>query len=255
MSAMVANKLRENVIQFPDLKVVERKDNIRSIHHRGGKKCGQKSEVYALEIQDIEKIANYFISNEKWIMYLLFTIQINMARRIGDTLAFKWDNFYDPATGKIRRYIKEIVEEKTDKIANPMINNAVAEAINFYIDKVGCDPSKDNYQMPVFYQHTGTHKGSVLSYSGAITAIKKAARECGIEYNVGTHTPRKTFGAINKWAHPNDSNSMQILQEIYNHSDTKVTNRYIGLTKKSVDQYYSDMGSLYSSIVNDCHTD
>lgn len=213
------------------------------------KKKGKKSEVYPFEIKDMQKMITYFIDNDMWIHYLAFTLSCNMARRVGDMLSLRWENFYDPRTGNFRKDILEISEQKTDKLANPKINQACRNAIQLYIEKTGCDVSKDNYTVPVFMQLSGTHKGSVLSDSGYLKAIKKVAGKIGIEYNVGTHSPRKTFGMMSRMLHPGDYNSMELLQTIYNHRDTKTTNHYIGLTKKEVDKYYDDMGSFYDEYV------
>ena len=37
--------------------------------------------------------------------------------------------------------------------------------------------------------------------------------------------------------------------KIYNHSDTKTTKRYIGLTKQKVDKYYDDMGDFFNDYI------
>jgi len=134
-------------------------------------------------------------------------------------------------------------------LANPKINQACRNAIQLYIEKTGCDVTKDNYSVPVFMQLSGTHKGTILSDSGYLKAIKRVAGKVGIEYNVGTHSPRKTFGMMSRMLHPSDYNSMELLQTIYNHRDTKTTNHYIGLTKKEVDKYYDDMGSFFEEYV------
>lgn len=213
------------------------------------KKKGKKSEVYPFEIADAKKMMMYFVDHEMWIHYLAFTLSCNMARRIGDMLALRWENFYDPTTGKFRNDILEIREDKTDKLANPKINQACRNAINLYVEKTGCDVTLDNYTVPVFMQISGTHKGKVLSDSGYLKAIKKVAIAVGIEYNVGTHSPRKTFGMMSRMLHPGDYDSMELLQTIYNHSDTKTTKHYIGLTKKKIDAYYDDMGEFFDDYV------
>ena len=213
------------------------------------KKRGQKSEVYPYEIQDVKRMMNYFLENEKWIHYLALTFGCNMARRIGDTLNLQWLNIYNPETGKMRKDIKEIEEEKTDKLANPRINKSVRMAIELYIEKTGCKPEKNNYSEYVFLQLSGTYRGSVLSESGHLKALKNAAKELGIEYNIGTHSARKFFGMMSRQLHPGDYDSMELLQTIYNHSDTKTTKHYIGLTKKKVDKYYDDMGEFFDDYI------
>lgn len=79
--------------------------------------------------------------------------------------------------------------------------------------------------------------------------MKKAGKAVGIEYNIGTHSARKTFGMLSRMIHPNDYNSMELLQSIYNHSEANVTKRYIGLTKKEIDTYYDDMGTFFDDYI------
>lgn len=215
----------------------------------GRKPKGKSSEVFALQIDDMKKIAEYFQANERWLPYMIFVLSCNMARRVGDTMSLTWEHFYDPRTGKFRTSLLEIVEDKTDKLANPRINQACRDAINLYIAKTGCKPSDNGFKNPICLQLSGTHKGSVMSDSGYYKALKNAAAAVGIEYNVGTHSTRKTFGMMSRMLHPNDHDSMELLQTIYNHSDTKVTNRYIGLTKQKVDAYYDDMGEFFNEYV------
>lgn len=213
------------------------------------KKKGKKSEVYPFNIEDMKSITNYYYSNGMWLHYMMFVLSCNMARRIGDMLSLKWENFFDPKTGNFREDILEIKEDKTDKLANPRINSACRAAINLYIEKSGCDVTKDNYTVPVFMQLVGTHKGNVLSDSGYLKSLKKVASIIGIEYNVGTHSSRKTFGMMSRMLHPSDYDSMELLQTIYNHTSVKTTKSYIGLTKKKIDNYYDDMGNFFNNYV------
>ncbi len=213
------------------------------------KKKGHKSEVYPFEIEDVKKIMDYFKVNEMWNHYLIFVIGCNMARRIGDTLNLKWRNFFDEKTGKMRQELAEIIEEKTDKLANPRINSACRNAIALYIEKTGVNPAVNNYTEYVFLQTTGNYSGRVMTADGYRKALKKAAIEVGIEYNIGTHSTRKTFGMVSRMLHPGDYDSMELLQTIYNHSDSKTTKHYIGLTKQKVDKYYDDMGNFFDEYV------
>ena len=226
---------KDNIIQFP-----------KPVNN---KKKGKKSEVYPLEIEDAKKLLAWFAENGMWTHYLALTVGINMARRIGDTLNLTWEHFFDPVTGDFRFEIMEIVEDKTDKMANPLINNAVKEAIKLYIEKTGCDVTANNYRNPVFLQLTGTHKGKVVTADAHRKALKKGAEAVGIKYNIGTHSARKTFGKISRMIHPNDYDSMEILQSVFNHSDAKTTRHYIGLTKEKVNQYYNDIGTFFGDYV------
>lgn len=227
-----------NIVEFPVKK--------KSVSN---KKKGCKSEVYPFELDDMKKMLAYFENNEMWLHYLLFTFGCNMARRVGDTLNLTWEHIYNPQTGVMRNDILEITEDKTDKLANPRINSACRNAIEKYITHTGVDVTKNNYHEFVFLQLSGTHKGTVITSDGYRKALKKAANAIGITYNVGTHSARKTFGKMSRMLHPNDYDSMELLQTIYNHSDTKTTKHYIGLTKEKVDQYYDDFGSFFDDYV------
>ena len=213
------------------------------------KKKGRKSEVYPFQLDDCKKMIGYFEENEMWLQYLAFIMGVNLARRVGDMLSLTWEHVYNPQTGQFREEVLEIVEDKTDKLANPRINKAVRDAIELYIEKTGCDVTRNGYHEPIFMQLSGTHKGTVITADGYRKSLKKVAEAVGITYNVGTHSTRKTFGMLSRMIHPNDYDSMELLQTIYNHSDAKTTKHYIGLTKEKVNQYYDDMGEFFGDYV------
>lgn len=213
------------------------------------KKKGEKSEVYPFQIEDMRKIIVYFKNNEMWLHYLMFVLSCNLARRVGDMLSLKWKNFFNPITGNFRDDILEIREDKTDKLANPHINSACKEAIQLYVAKTGVSPANNNYSNYVFIQASGNYKGHLMTASAFLKALKKAGVELGIEYNIGMHSMRKTFGMISRMLHPSDYDSMEVLQTIYNHTSTKITKAYIGLTKKKIDAYYDDLGCFFDDYI------
>lgn len=213
------------------------------------KKRGRKSEVYPIQVSDIRRFMDWFESKKKWECYLIFVISCNLARRIGDTLSLQWKHFYDTKTGRFRKDLLEIIEDKTDKLANPHINTAVKNAIVKYLAETNVDPSENNYENYVFTQVSGNYKGRVMTADGYRKCLKKAAVALGIDYNVGTHSTRKTFGMLSRMLHAGDYDSMALLGVIYNHRDEKTTRRYTGLTKQKVDTYFDDMGTFFDDYV------
>lgn len=212
------------------------------------KKKGKSSKVRHFNPEDLRAMNKYFKEHEYWCHYLAFVLTCNTARRIGDILPLKWDKLYNPTTGKVRNYL-EIVEEKTGKISETFLNSSCRKAIKLYVEKTGYNPAAFNYNAFVFVQPTGTHKGKVLSYSGYDDGLKRAAETIGIEYRIGTHSARKTFGAMTRRLHPNDSDSLQLLQEIFKHSSEETTLRYIGLTQEKEDAYLDDYGRYFDDYV------
>ena len=178
------------IIEFPSVK-----------QEKAKKRSGKKSEVYNYQPDDLVKMMAYLEQTENWIHWLIVAVQCNTARRISDTLALRWSNIYNPATGNYRTEI-EITEKKTGKVGTPAINDAVKQAIGRYISETNCDPSKDNYSHFVFEQLSGNFKGKVITPAGHRKALKKAAQAVGIEYNVGTHSARKTL--IHSTANPDN---------------------------------------------------
>lgn len=209
---------------------------------------GQSRTVYPFKTQkELQDMMNYFLENKKYNYYLLFVLGVNLGRRIGDTLELRWENFFFK-NGKIRPRILPILEEKTDKLASPIINEACKKAIEKYLELTKTEIDEENYQDYVF---KGLTKGTHLSAEAYRVNLKQAAEACGIEQNIGTHSPRKTMGYWTRQLHQNDQDSMILLRQIYNHSSTTVTESYIGLTDEKVEKYYNDMGDFFVNHVMD----
>lgn len=209
----------------------------------------KSSEVFAYEGSDAHRMLQYMRDHEMWLHYLMFVAQMSIARRNGDMLSLRWKNFYNPDSGDFRRDMLEICEEKTGKFAAPRIGEALKDAIRLYIEKTGCDPSENNYENYVFLQLSGTRKGRVVSYEGCLKALKRVAKEVGIDYNVGTHSARKSFGATVLKLHPQDPRALEMTSGFLNHSNTRVTEAYTGRTKASVDKMVDEVSDYVSRYV------
>ena len=221
------------VIEFPRMESTPKK-----------KTSGKRSEVYNYQLADLHKMMSHFEESGQWIHWLILAIGCNTGRRIGDILKMKWSDIFNQRGGY--RAEIQITEQKTGKFSSPPVNDALKAVIAKYIEMTGCEPSKDCYSHFVCEQLSGNYKGRVVSRSGHLKALKKAAEAVEIEYNVGTHSARKTFGAVSKSIHPHDADSMEILSTAYNHSSERITKRYIGLTRERINQYYADFGRVFS---------
>lgn len=209
------------------------------------KKTRQKKEVYPFETaEDIKKVLDYFDERNYPLHKLAFVLGTNTGRRIGDILSLQWKHLL--MNGKFRYEMLPIQEDKTDKLASPLITDPVKEAVSYYLEETGCDASPEEF---VFKQLQGTHKGRVLSYEGFRKKLKEAVLAAEITYSVGTHSLRKTFGKFTMLLHPDDPLAIRWLQYIYNHADEKVTNHYVGLTREMANQYYTDFGKFFTENV------
>jgi integrase len=174
-------------------------------------------------IDAIEKMKHYLrhksMGNDFYRMrnYFLFTFGINIGIRISDIIKLKVSDvigshivLYEQKTGKYKRYF---------------INAKLRDEINTYI--VG--RSMDDYLFP-------SKKGGYITRIQAYNIINDAARSIGIDYEVGTHTLRKTFG----YWHYKQYKDVAILQVIFNHSSPSDTLRYIGIEQDQIDELASD---------------
>lgn len=99
------------------------------------------------------------------------------------------------------------------------MESAFKKKIDVYIQ----NKSLDEY---VFRSRKGHNKP--ISRNRAYAIIKRACNACG-EFNIGTHTMRKTFGYF---MYKLSRNNIAMLMQIYNHSSEIITLRYIGITRE-----------------------
>lgn len=78
--------------------------------------------------------------------------------------------------------------------------------------------------------------------------LNKAVEYVGIEYPVSCHSSRKTFGYWSEKIHPDDPQSLYILQQILAHTDIKTTMKYIGLTQERKRQYFVDIADFIKGV-------
>lgn len=213
------------------------------------KKPGVSSRTDAIDFLTASKMLDYFEKHEMWLTYLLFVVSCNTARRNCDIMSLRWNVIYNPATGSWWAASQSITEQKTKKFHKLYVNQVIRDAIQTYIAKTGCDPSKNNYNELLCMQLTGNYKGRPLSYSAYYKQIKKAASAVGAEGNIGTHSQRKMFGSESFRNHPNDPYRMQVLQSTFNHSSESITSRYIGLDEERQRGYFDDFGDNFNAAV------
>lgn len=225
------------------------------------KQRGTKSIKTAIEnFEDMKKIQDYFIQNEQWNFYLLFTLNVNTGRRISDLLQTKWsDFFYKNGNMKkfwdIMKFEKETNnrvrgEQKTDKTKELFVNVAVQEAFNLFLEKENKNIDFEyDYNEFIFKQLHGTHRGKVVSQEGYRQALIKAG-DC-LDYEIRSHSMRRGMGKMMLELHPNDPKGKSVLMELYNHSSEKMTNKYIGETAKLEKEYLEDFGDKYKKYVMD----
>jgi len=166
---------------------------------------------------------------------LLFVLGINTGLRISDILALKWRSFINGG-GRLLKSGDQlnVVEIKTKKIKNFMINKSVAEALKLYYEFLDGVSPED----PVFSSRK-TDDGSLqpITRIAAWQMLNRYANMVGLDDGIGTHTLRKTFGyhLYKKGVAP------EYIQKMLNHSSPAITLRYIGISQEQLNDIYVEL--------------
>jgi len=166
------------------------------------------------DIAKVEKI----LKKQSLRNYLLFIVGTNCGLRISDILNL---NVKD-VRGK--DYIS-LIEKKTGKPKRFPINTKLKPILEKFIKGRNSDE-------PLFLS-AFNHR---LERTHCYRIINAACREAGIEYKVGTHTLRKTFG----YHHYQKFKDVAVLQKIFNHYSPQITMRYIGIDQDMIDESYNN---------------
>jgi integrase len=213
--------------------------------------AGKDSEVYAFRTtEEISEMINVFdkhineSTNETQRQIacrnkLLFIIGINVGIRASDLRTLKWSFFYtrqDDGSLKFKSFytLQPMKQRKQKKFVKLFFNQTVQNAITNYISEYPFE-NLDEY---LFASRKG---GEPIIVSSLWKIIKNTAAEAGIEQNIGSHSLRKTFGFW-CWHQAEDKNkALVILQQIFNHSTTQVTSRYIGILDDEIENMFNSI--------------
>lgn len=166
------------------------------------------------DLQKVEKI----LKKKNFRYYVFFVIGTNCGLRISDILNLNVSDV------KNKSYI-DIIEKKTGKHKRFPVNSKLKPLL----DKIA-EGRKDSE--PLFVSIFGNRMERTQCYR----IINEACKEAGIDYKVGTHTLRKTFG----YHHYQKFKDVAVLQKIFNHYSPQVTLRYIGIDQDMIDDSYNN---------------
>lgn len=239
-----------NVISFDVIK--NAKEQVETKPKRPSNKiAGKSSEVYAFGTkEEISAMINVFDKhieeatndNQKQIARrnkMLFVIGINLGIRASDLRSLKWDFFFDKQDDgslKFKKFyvLQPLKQRKQKKFVKLYFNDAVKGAINNYISEYPID-NLDDYLF-------ASRKGSEPVVASSLwRIIKDAAAEAGIEQNIGSHSLRKTFGKFCFMEAKDKTNALVLLQNIFNHSDSLVTMRYLGILDEDISDMFNSI--------------
>lgn len=226
---------------------------------RCNKQAGKSSEVFAFKTKaEIDSVLNVF--NEKIQKAptkfkqqqavrnkLLFKLGINLGIRASDLRTLKWSFFFEIINGELifKEYysLQPKKQRRQHKFVKLFFNNTVKESLLEYLAmcpfKHFTVDTLDEYIFPS--QKNKLDDVGALEESTMWKIIKLAAKQAGIEQNIGSHSLRKTWGFW-VWHDAEDKDKMLVvLQHCFNHSSTQTTMRYIGLLDDEIKDAYESI--------------
>lgn len=248
--------LKNNVIDFPTLGLVEksaklRKDGCHKLT-RNNKVAGKSTEVYGFYTTEeikavVDALDKRIKAAELKVMKhvsrsvtslrvarrnkLLVLVGMNIGIRASDLSVIRWNYFFnDDMSFKDNYVIQPKKQKRCGKFVKLFFNDAVKSAIMEYISYYPVT-NLDDYVFP-------NESGNPMTTQNYDYILKNLAKEAGIRKNVGSHSLRKTWGFW-CWHSAEDKNkALVILQACFGHSDTNVTMRYIGLLDEDKKEMY-----------------
>lgn len=188
------------------------------------------------DIKDVKRVYEWLNENNTVREAECFLIGCNVALRAGDLLKIKFSDvegneFIDIHEQKTRKF-KRIPITKTVREATTRLRKFYEEG-NFYSSHA------EKWEPTYLFQSTGNrgyHLCQPICIQWLSTCFKKASIELGFDFNFNTHSMRKTWGYH---AYTNGED-IHYIQSAFNHSVTRITLAYIGVTRTTVEQLYRD---------------
>lgn len=180
---------------------------------------------------DFKAIQDYFLAKGRVRDWMMWTVGVSLGLRVSDLLSLKWRNVIEDDKVTIRKRI-EIYEKKTGKLNNLLITEAVKKAISRYLVSINYTFDLDGYLF------ASRKTGGKMYEEHGWRILSRAGRELGLPIVVGSHTMRKSFANIAACVDRStvDMNSITKVQGLLNHSDQKVTMRYLGTYQEMFDR-------------------
>lgn len=198
------------------------------------------------KIEDINRISDFLLKNERYRDNMLFIVGINFGLRVSDLRLLR---FSDLITSDFKfKDAFAILEKKTrntrkrQKNRYIAINAAVVDAVTTYL------VHESKYRVVTLSDYLfrsesnhGISLNKPIHRNSVDMILKGIARDLDLDMKVSTHTLRKTFGYHQMLMSGNDPRKLLILQQMFGHSTSAQTLDYIGITSEEIEDAYRQL--------------
>lgn len=178
--------------------------------------------------EDILKVAQYFYEKHQLRNALMFLIGCSVGLRGVDLCKTKVGDI----TADGRYHLKE---QKTGKYRTVVLNDL---AMKCYRELVASIPNHTE-ETQLFLSQKGENESISRHSFGRI--LRNAGKDLNLPYKLGTHSMRKTFGYHLFMDNQQSPEILAYLQAMFNHTNSGVTLRYIGLDEEKKNKLYENL--------------
>lgn len=187
-------------------------------------------EVKRLQDEDLARIRQYLKGTNKVCFLNFINIGVNVGLRISDLAQFRFE--------KITRDWKITVKEvKTGKRRTVVFNNTCQNAIidlrNYYRE-LGFKTSSGYFFKSLSHYNVKHKLDMPITVNGVSREFLKLRDMLSIEYPIGSHSLRKTWG----YHVYKGTMNIALLMKAFNHSSVEQTLKYIGIEDEHIFNIY-----------------
>ncbi len=193
-----------------------------------GKRKARPAEAIR-SYEDFVSIQNYFLNKNDIRDWAMWTMGVSLGLRVSDLLSLKFKNLLNE--DKTFRKRITIIEHKTHKANQCLITESVKFALEKFMNSINYQFQFDDY---IF--KSGKTKSKMTEEYGWMI-LSNAGKALNLPIVIGSHTMRKSFANIAACVDKSsiDMNAITKVQGLLNHSDQKVTMKYLGTFMKMYD--------------------
>ena len=193
-------------------------------------------------LEDISRITEYLVKQERWRDNMLFVVGINFGLRVSDLTKLTFAHIIDDNfTFKTTFAILEQKTRNTRKVKKNRyitINDAVIDAVTLYLQHNSCKLSDYMFRSE---SNRGSNENRPLSRMSVDRILKGIADDLHLDIKISTHSLRKTFGYHQMVMSGNDPRKLLVLQKMFGHSTSAQTLDYIGITTEEIEDAYLNL--------------
>ncbi len=179
---------------------------------------------------DFIAIQQYYLDKGSIRDWAMWTVGVSLGLRISDLLSLKWRHVLNKDSSFCTRL--QIYEQKTGKSNSALITESVKLSLTRLLEAIKYRFDLDDYIFP------SRKTGGKMYEEYGWKILSDAGKALNLPFTMGSHTMRKSFANIAACVDKScvDMNSITKVQGLLNHSDQRITMKYLGAYQDMFDR-------------------